>query len=478
MEAKRCMGRAFRPAGGGAFQPGFKSFSNEDPSPEDPSSRPVNVPDMKRRLIRAAALLAIASLAACGSGSLNPGPTPPGATAPLAALAPLTAEEGSYRSICRGEALLPGHSHCSAILRTDSGAHAFDASRTSCNGTQPGCYGPQALDSAYGVSVGAQEFGVGTTVAVVDAFGYPGVASDLEVYRNTFGLPVCGSCLKVVNQEGETTGLPKVGPKDDDWRGEQALDIDMVSALCWKCNILLVQAKNDETANLAAGVDTAVKLGATIISNSYACSEGLSGCTNATNAHYDHPGRVITASADDIGAGAVQPCSLATVFCIGGTSLNVAANARGYSEVVWNDLAKGDGATGSGCSSVVRKPAWQHDHGCDWRSESDLSADADPLTGVVLMCTPCGGLLTYGGGTSASSPMVAAMFALAGNAKTETPATLWAHQGKGFNDVTKGTNEKAGKTFVCPASYSYICIARKGYDGPTGWGTPNGVGSL
>jgi Subtilase family len=434
---------------------------------------------LKQACVLAAAVAAIVSLVACGGASVNPRFASSGPSAAFRLAAPLTPEEGSYRSICRGEALLPGHSHCTAILRVDSGARAFDAGHVNCNGTQPGCYGPQALDKAYGVSALAQSGGAGMTVAVVDAFGYPGVQSDLAKYRSTFGMPACGSgCIMVVNQEGKTTGLPPVGPSSDDWRGEQALDIDMVSALCWKCHIILVQAKNDETANLAAGVDTAVKLGANVISNSYACSEGLSGCTNATNAHYNHPGHVITASADDIGAGAVQPCSLATVFCIGGTSLNPAAGARGYSEVVWNDLAKGDGATGSGCSSVVRKPAWQNDRGCAWRSESDLSADADPLTGVVLSCTPCGGLLVYGGGTSASSPMVAAMFALAGNAKTETPAKLWAHQGKGFNDVTQGTNEKSGKTFVCPASYSYICIARKGYDGPTGWGTPNGVGSL
>ena len=74
--------------------------------------------------------------------------------------------------------------------------------------------------------------------------------------------------------------------------------------------------------------------------------------------------------------------------------------------------------------------------------------------------------------------MIAAMYALAGNAKTQTGATLWAHNGKGFNDVTSGTNSKKGDTFVCPKSYAYICKAGKGYDGPTGWGSPNGLSSL
>jgi subtilase family serine protease len=197
---------------------------------------------------------------------------------------------------------------------------------------------------------------------------------------------------------------------------------------------------------------------------------------------------LIVAGAGDSGAGAAQPCALSSVICVGGTSVAESKSGH-FTESVWDGLVKnqcngGPCATGSGCSSIVEKPSWQHDHGCTWRSESDLSGVADPYTGVIVACEPCTGdpskpLFSGDGGTSASSPMIAAMYALAGNEKSQTGATLWAHNGKGFNDVTVGTNsnKKAG-TFVCPKSYAYICDAGKGYDGPTGWGTPNGVGSL
>jgi subtilase family serine protease len=204
----------------------------------------------------------------------------------------------------------------------------------------------------------------------------------------------------------------------------------------------------------------------------------------ATNLSYDHKGVLIVASAGDAGAEAAQPCDLSTVICVGGTSVAVSKTGR-YTESVWDGLVKNQCgspcATGSGCSSAVEKPSWQHDKGCTWRSESDLSAVADPYTGVIISCTPCvpSGVTMNHGGTSASSPIIAALYALAGNAKSQTGATLWAHKGKGFNDVTSGTNSnRKAKTFVCPKSYAYICNAGKGYDGPTGWGSPNGVSSL
>jgi Subtilase family len=492
---------------------------------------------LKRNLIRALALAAIAGLAACSGSSMGQQSMPPtqqsepgqmvqapgggetpenmGEATPLEAGSPVTLpgqrgmmplasgvnlspESGSYRSICGGDALLPGHSQCYAIFRTDSGARAFEVranglrTNASCNGTQPGCYGAEALQAAYNITKEVKTGGKGMTIALVDAFGYPGVQKDLAAYRKIWGLPACSTapCFRVVNQKGQTSGLPKVGPADDDWRGEQALDIDMASAMCPNCNLILVQTTNDENNNLQAGVNAAAALHANVISNSYGCPEKVCGAS-ATNSNYNHPGIVITASAGDSGYGVAQPCSLSTVFCVGGTSLNVdKKSARGYAETVWDGLkgahecSGGSGplpcATGSGCSTVVEKPSWQHDKGCTWRSESDLSADADPFTGVVVACTPCGGnpFLTGDGGTSASSPMIAAMVALAGNANKLTPAALWAKNGAGFNDVVTGQNDPSKEGGSCPAAFAYICKAGKGYDGPTGWGTPDGLGSL
>lgn len=350
---------------------------------------------------------------------------------------------------------------------------------------QPGCYGPSDLQSAYGIK-NASKGGKGMTVAVVDAFGYPAVQKDLAAYRSHFHLPSCGKgCFKVV---GEYGGKP---PKatDPGWDGEQALDVDMVSALCPKCHIVLVESNTDENTDLINGEQTAIKL-ANVVSNSWGGPEYAS-----TFDPFDsHNGVVITASSGDQGAGsefrgstvsAQEPCAFQGVICVGGTSL-VLNKGRRVSEVVWNDLTQnkcqsGPCATGSGCSSLVQKPVWQNDTGCPGRSETDISADADPNTGVVVRYNNS---WVSAGGTSASSPMIGAMYALAGNAKTANGALLWSKGGSSaFYAITSGTDEsKAAHTYVCSKAILYICKAGTGmngvYSGPTGWGTPHGLSAL
>jgi subtilase family serine protease len=311
--------------------------------------------------------------------------------------------------------------------------------------------------------------GGGRVVAVVDAYGYPGAASDLAVYRSAMKLSACSSgdgCLRIVNQQGQAGNLP---PANVEWDGEQALDLDMISAICPKCTIVLVQANSSRFRDLGAAVDTAVALGAVSVSNSYGGNEW-----SADDRMFDHPGHVITASSGDTGAGVEQPCSFAGVVCVGGTSLTNATNARGWNEVAWADgISNG---TGSGCSKRVAKPVWQTDKGCTNRSEADISAVADPYTGVAVFESAGGGWRQFGG-TSVSSPIVAAMFALAGNtAAIDAPQWIWQHGGTAaFNDVVFGSNP--GR-FRCPSNMLYICEAGPGYDGPTGWGTPSGLSGL
>jgi Subtilase family len=444
--------------------------------------------------VRLSAVAAIVILSACGGR--NAGEALPFAgQAPMAASAnPLLSPEfGTYRRACDAGPR-PGYSQCFAIQRVDAGArisiHAPHSALSQCEtGLHPGCFGPPGLQKLYNIVSASKTGGKGMTVGLVDAYGYPGIQNDLNTYRKFFGLPACGKgCFTVVNQLGKAGPLPQAGPAKDDWRPEQALDIDMVSAICPNCKILLVQTNDDNNYNLEAGVNAAVALRADVVSNSYGCPESV--CLSLpTNPAYAHKGVLILASAGDSGAQAEQPCSLASVICVGGTSVAESGGARGFTETVWDELVKhqctnGPCATGSGCSGIVMKPSWQHDKGCTGRSESDLSVVADPLTGVIVACAPCTGdpkkpLEGDWGGTSASSPIVAAMYALAGNAKTQSGATLWAHNGKGFNDVISGTNSHVDAgTIICPKSYAYICKAGKGYDGPTGWGTPNGLGSL
>lgn len=321
-------------------------------------------------------------------------------------------------------------------------------------------YGPTDIRSAYALSYSA---GSGQTVAVVDAYDAPHAESDMGVYRTHFGLPPCTSangCFKKLNQSGVQGSYPA---SNGGWAQEVSLDLDMVSAVCPHCHILLVEANNATFANLGAAVNTSIKFGALVVSNSYGGAEFAS-----SDYSYTHARRIIVASAGDNGYGASQPCSFATVVCVGGTTLKRSSTTRGWSETVWS-------GTGSGCSSLVAKPIWQTDTLCRTRSESDVAAVADPNTGVAVYdSTAYQGI--YGwlvfGGTSVSSPLVAAAYALAANESTMNAAqSIWQHGAtSSLYDVTSGSNG------VCTPTY--ICRARVGYDGPTGWGSPHGTSAL
>ena len=248
---------------------------------------------------------------------------------------------------------------------------------------------------------------------------------------------------------------------DVGWDQEQALDLDMASAMCPNCKILLVQATSASYANLAAAVNTAASIaGVNAISNSY--GGGESGTTTYASA-YNHPGIAITASTGDSGYGASFPATSPNVIAVGGTRLVTAANTRGWSETAWT-------SGGSGCSTVYAKPSFQHDPSCGARMEADVSAVADPATGVAVYGPTGSG--TYGwmvfGGTSASAPIIAGIYGVTNHHPTGA-ATIYANSSLLF-DVTSGANG------TC--SVSYFCHAGAGYDGPTGLGTPNGPGAF
>jgi subtilase family serine protease len=322
-------------------------------------------------------------------------------------------------------------------------------------------YGPSDLQSAY--SLPSSTAGAGQTVAIVDAFDYPTAAADLAVYRSAAGLPACGTgCFSKVNQNGQASPLPPSAGTTG-WDVEESLDLDMVSAICPLCHIILVEATSPTTQNLGTAVNSAVNLGAKFVSNSYGGSESTSD-PNFDSSFYNHPGVAVTASAGDSGFGVEYPAASQFVTAVGGTSLSRAANARGWSETVWN-------GTGSGCSADDAKPSWQTDTGCARRTNTDVSAVADPNTGVAVYNTFSQAGWLEVGGTSASSPIIASVFALAGTpaAGTYPSSYIYRHTSNLF-DVTSGSNGSC--------SPAYLCTGEAGYDGPTGWGTPNGTAAF
>ena len=318
----------------------------------------------------------------------------------------------------------------------------------------PAGYGPSDIESAYNL---AGAGGSGATVAIVDAYNDPTAEADLATYRSTYGLPACTSgngCFAKVDQNGGSS-YPST---DAGWATEESLDLDMVSAACPDCNILLVEADSSSFSDLGTAVDTAASLGATAISNSYGGSD------SAATADYDHPGIAITASTGDGGYGVESPASFDTVVAVGGTSLT--QTGGGWSQSAWS-------GAGSGCSSENAKPSWQTAATqCSGKANADVSAVADPSTGVAVYdSTPYEGQSGWQvyGGTSASSPIIASVYAM-GGVQTDYPAQYtWDNPG-GLTDVTSGSNGSCS-----PALW---CTAGSGWDGPTGLGTPNGTSSF
>lgn len=347
---------------------------------------------------------------------------------------------------------------CLALRRTDvSEPAAVAAGQVRPDITVSG-YGPADLRGAYKLAANG---GAGKTVAIVDAYDDPTAAADLAKYRAQFGLPALTSGqFRKVGQTGGAVPSPDAG-----WAEEESLDVDMVSAIAPKANIILVEATSATMGNLGTAVNEAVKLGAKYISNSYGGGES-SADTGYDSSYFKHPGVAITVSSGDSGYGVEYPAASQYVTAVGGTALSKASNSRGWSETAWN-------GAGSGCSKYDPKPSWQTAATkCAKRAVADVSAVASPSTGVAVYDSygGAGGWNVFGG-TSVSSPIIAAVYALAGApGASDYPAGYpWKHAGNLF-DVTSGSNGSC--------TTSVWCKAGAGWDGPTGLGTPNGTGAF
>lgn len=362
----------------------------------------------------------------------------------------------------------PGHVRCFALRRTDVSAR---------KGVQPDAatpdgWGATALQGAYNLPA---DGGAGQTIAIVDAYDGPTAEEDLAVYRAQYGLPACttdNGCFKKVDQRGGTD-YPAA---DSGWAGEISLDLDMVSAAAPYAKIVLVEADSASFEDMGAAVDQAVAQGAKYVSNSYGTGySSVPGSgedpaeTTEFDAHYNHPGVAVVASSGDSAYGVSYPAASQYVTSVGGTALEQdSSTARGWSESVWFNSY---GGPGSGCSLYEARPAWQEgvSTDCGKRAVSDVAAVADPLTGVSVYQTYGGDGWAVYGGTSASSPIIAGVYAAAGTppAGSYPAAYPYAAGGSGLNDVVDGTNGSC-----TPAK---LCGAGTGWDGPTGLGTPNGV---
>ncbi|WP_290057794.1 S53 family peptidase [Amycolatopsis solani] len=317
-------------------------------------------------------------------------------------------------------------------------------------------WGADDLASAYRLPSTA---GPETVIGISIAYDAPNLEADLATYRAQYGLPPCttaNGCFRKVNQKGAPAPLPATS---FGWALESTLDVSMVSAACPSCRILVVEGASPGFADLAETEDTAVRLGAKVVSNSYGAREG--GAPLAYASHYQHPGVTVVASSGDSGfTAASYPAVLASTIAVGGTTLaRDPESARGWAESAWE-------YGGSGCSAYIAKPSWQRDTHCGKRTVADLAAVADS---VAVYYAEVGGWLPVSG-TSASAPFVAGLIGRSGH--LPAPSDLYAHASQ-FIDITTGHNDPTGGGKKCGGDY--LCVAGPGYDAPTGVGVPNGL---
>lgn len=333
-------------------------------------------------------------------------------------------------------------------------------------------YGLSPADLQLAYSLPSATAGTAARVYVVDAYDDPNAENDLQVYRAQYGLPTCttaNGCFQKLNQRGQAASYPL---PSSGWAGEIALDLAMVSAVCPRCGITLVEADDDYGTSLYSAVQTAVSLGATYVSMSWGGPEA--GDEPYWDSYFDHPGVVFAAATGDaaFAGGVSYPASSPYVVAVGGTSLRRASTVRGWTETAWS-LSGGSGA-GSGCSASEARPAWQTTPAtsvCARRAVADVSAVADPATGVAVYDSyGSGGWAVYGG-TSAATPIIASVYALAGRpgATDVPPAYPYAHR-SALWDITSGST---GSCSPAP-----LCTAGAGWDGPTGLGSPHGVAAF
>jgi hypothetical protein len=334
-------------------------------------------------------------------------------------------------------------------------------------------YAPADLRSAYRIPATG---GAGRTVAVVLPFHHPTAESDLAAYRSGYSLPACsvaGGCLRIIDQNGGTSyPAQQLLP---DWDLETSIDLDMVSATCPACRLLLVEANSASASDLAIASRRAVTAGASVVSISWGSDETTG--DRPYDTYFHNTGVPIVAAAGDFGynnhvatgshpAGTTPewPATHPEVIAVGGTTLTPATNARGWTETVW-------APSGGGCSIYQAKPGWQTDPRCSHRMGNDVAAVGSDSTPVSMYNSTWFAGWGFQSGTSVTAPIVAGIVAQANNFTRSLRADAFYQKTASLYDITSGSNG------TCTGS-SYLCTATSGYDGPSGLGTPNGIPSL
>ena len=330
---------------------------------------------------------------------------------------------------------------------------------------------PATIRAAYGFNQvsfnGTAGTGAGTTIAIVDAYDDPTIASDLHAFDQQFGL--ADPTFTKVNQTGGST-MPAA---NTEWAGEISLDVEWAHAIAPGANILLVEANSSSYSDLMPAVSYAARqTGVVAVSMSFGGGE-FSGETSLDSNFLTptgHSGVAFIASSGDSGAPISYPAASSYVLSVGGTTLTLDSSGNYVSEAGW-------GGSGGGISAYESQPAYQNGvvtQSTTMRTNPDVSYDANPNTGFAVYQTygnsSTAPWLEYGG-TSDAAPQWAGLVAIADQGRaaageaalsstTLLPA-IYSLSAADFHDVTSGSSNGS-------PNYS----AGTGYDLVTGRGSP------
>lgn len=321
-------------------------------------------------------------------------------------------------------------------------------------------YTPGQIRHAYGFDQLGLD-GSGQTIAIVDAYDDPTIASDLHVFDQAFGLPD-PEFVKYV----PTSGTPQYNAG---WAGEIALDVEWAHAIAPGAQIVLIEARSSSLTDLLSAVDFATSLGANQISMSWG-GPAFSRMSNY-DYHFNHPGVTYLAAAGDSGAGAEFPSASPYVTSVGGTSLQLDTDGNRLSETAWS-------SGGGGTTSFEAKPSYQVGFlGGRKRGTPDVAYNADPGTGFLVYDSSSGGAWWQVGGTSAGVPQWAGLVALANEGRA-----LAGNSSLGTG-LTYGTNQvlyamAGGSGYSNPdGDYFDVTSGSNGYSATTGYDLATGLGS-
>jgi hypothetical protein len=347
----------------------------------------------------------------------------------------------------------------------------IDALEASADGLGPhaaktpsGMLGASDLRKAYGIQAASYAMGAGNTIAIIDLEDDPKAESDMNAYRSQFGLPSCTSSSGCFTKVEENNGVGISNLKTTSDASETSADLDMVSAACPACRIVLVEFPNannsaSDARQLVDAFNYAETFSPLAISSSVFASEF------AGEVAFDAqlPGGVpIFEAAGDFPKLTYWPSVSPNqnVITVGGTALSASRGGVATSST-WS-------STSAGCSKYEPSTSWLSIAQCHGkRAFSDVSAVAQNIAIYDTWRTKSGANWFAAAGTSLAAPLIAGITGLTG---VQPSASDLAANASKLTDVTTGSNASRCSTLLCKAV--------RGWDAPTGWGTPVGLTSL